>query len=43
MVFDPIFGDDMLDVINRYRYFLDLQERDFPKEFDLQEIIDKHA
>ncbi len=43
MVSDPIFCDDMVEVIRRYEYFLKLDEKELPKDFILQDILDEHG
>ena len=40
---DPSFGGDLMDVIKKYQKCLDQDDRDLPKPFILQDIIDKHG
>ncbi len=39
---DPTTGDDLMDVIRRYRRILDELDEPFPKDFELRDVIQYH-
>ncbi|MBN2473726.1 MAG: hypothetical protein JXB62_03910 [Pirellulales bacterium] len=43
MLADPTAGDDLMDVIERYRQILELRDEQLPKNFVLQDVIDRYA
>lgn len=40
---DPVFGDDMMEVIDQYAHILKLDDQEFPDPFVLQNVIDEHG
>jgi len=43
LIEDNTFGSDMIEVIGRYRRILDQLDDPFPKNFILQDVIDRHG
>jgi hypothetical protein len=43
LVKDPEIGDELVEIIGKYRVVLDKRDEDFPKDFILQDVLDLHA
>ena len=42
LVKDPEIGDELVEIIRKYRVVLDKRDEDFPKDFILQDVLDLH-